>query len=237
MKNLCNYLSAGKAACALSIFSLSILSASAGASRRVVYEYIRINNSSKKSQSQNVSIEQLDSGKRLFKRVIKSDDSIQEEEFILNNDYETESFEVRGPGYGDSYSGIVKDDKLIIKGRVSDKAINKIIDLDGIPFYFSPKFNLSKFAVSDLKQLKFYTFRRDTQDKQLMLAEKSDRQITDLGAGNNIDLLKVNYSAVGLAGRFYKRIYYFRASDGVFIKNETPSKNKDSLVLISEERG
>ena len=53
--------------------------------------------------------------------------------------------------------------------------------------------------------------------------------------GKKIEAVKVYYAATGLAESYYHRHYYFRVSDGMFVKKEDPKGRGGTTLLLSEK--
>lgn len=181
-----------------------------------------------------VEIEGLSSGKKMFKRKIEGDDYTKNEQFVLGVDYQTQSWKATILDEDTDYAGEKKGNKLFIKGKLKGEALDKRIELDDKPFYYTPKFNLTKFVLSDIKALKFWMLRKDKLTKYLMQAEKRGEE-TIVVNGKEIDVIKVYYSATGMGEKFYKRIYFFRKSDGLFVKKEVPDGSGAMVELTGEE--
>ena len=182
------------------------------------------------TEKQQIKIKELPDGSRQYYRISEAEKYKEQEEFILGPDYETISFRVENDAEGTSYEGSLVDNKLHLKGKLEGEDINKVIELDDKPFYHSPKFNLAGFILSDKEKVKFWTIRRDKLTKYLMRAEKDAEETLTINA-KDIKAIKVYYTATGIGSHFYKRYYYFRKDDGIFIKKVDPSGDAETAVL------
>ena len=115
---------------------------------------------------------------------------------------------------------------------LNGETIDKKIALDDKPFYDMPRFNLAKFVLSDQRNVKFWTLRKNKLTKVLMEARKRE-QGTLLVNGKHMHVVKVLYSENGVREEYYRRLLYFRTSDGLFVKEAA----SDHFVadLVSEK--
>jgi len=176
-----------------------------------------------------VSLRDLDDDQKFFSRRIQGKNCMINDEIILNQEYETQQWKRTCPEDNTEFSGEREGDTFFIKGKLKGRPLNTKIKLADRPFYIIPKLNLTHFALSDTPQIKFWTLRRDTLVKLLMQAEKKGEE-TIVVNGKKVAAVKILYSATGLRKKYYSRDYYFRKSDGLFIKKVEPDGSTEELV-------
>ena len=152
------------------------------------------------------------------------------DEFILDGDYSLKSCKRVCPE-GDTNLLSVRDGEvLVVKGKLKGKEIDKQIKLGHKPLYIYPKYNLAKFALSDMTRLKFWTLRRDEMSKLPMQAIKKGT-VTVTVNGKEVEAIKVYYSITGkMRKKYYNHNYYYRKSDGLFVKKEWSKGKIEKLV-------
>ncbi len=173
------------------------------------------------------------SGQIKIQRSLKGKNYTQDETYVLDSEYATLSWSVKRADKGTDYSGGREGNVLYIKGKLAGKSIDKEITLDDRPLYNHPKVNLTKFVLSDQDNIEFWGLRKATLMKYVMQAKKMGEEIITVD-GQAIDTIKVYFSPTGPLKKYYRRTYYFRKSDGLFIKKK-PSKGKTTVLDISHQ--
>ena len=210
--------------CLLIVILITVPSAFAKAYDVKYYTYEEGGNR-KLTEKHSVQIKEVDSHNVQVDRFIETDQWQETEQFVMDENFETVKLSLRVPENHTDYEAIQKDNKIILKGIWRGQNLDKTIELDDRPFYFALQYNLQKFAISDEKELKFWTIRRDTMTKYLMEAE---RQGEDRITVNNeqIDVIAVRFSATGIGAKFYKGTCYYRKSDGLLVRKTTMNQLK-----------
>jgi len=176
-----------------------------------------------------VSFRDLTDDQTLFSRQIQGENCMITDEIILDKEFGTQQWNRNCPEEGTKFSGEKKGSAFFIKGTLKGKRIDTKIELDNKPFYVIPKLNLAKFALSDMRRIKFWTLRRDKLTKLLMQAKKTGEETIVIN-GIKVAAVKIHYSATGIRKKHYYRDYYFRKSDGLFIKKIEPDGSTEELV-------
>lgn len=198
----------------------------------LIYEFLNGKGENKEIELHTVTIQPTKNKELQFTREIKSSDSTLNTKFVLDKNYETINFQAIDSEGGTNYQGILNGRTITVTGEISGKSINEEITLDEKPFYYTPKFNLSRFALSGEKEIQFWMLRKDSLSKYLMQAKHEGEENIIIN-GEEVPAIKIYYSATGKGERFYKRIYYFRKSDGIFImkKNSDKSSNPSGKLI------
>ncbi|MDP8204299.1 MAG: hypothetical protein P9L95_07200 [Candidatus Tenebribacter mawsonii] len=132
-----------------------------------------------------------------------------------------------------------KDGKnVILKGILGEKNIDTIVKLDDDPWKQSMSYSLSEFALSEEEKIEYWIIRLDKFKGVKMQAEKAgtdDITIDDI----LYHTIKVKISAAGLRSKFWSGNYWFRISDGLFLKyegwNGLPGSTKTIIEFIEKE--
>ena len=132
-----------------------------------------------------------------------------------------------------------KDGKnVILKGIFGEKNIDTIVKLDDDPWKQSMSYSLSEFALSEEEKIEYWIIRLDKFKGVKMQAEKAgtdDITIDDI----LYHTIKVKISAAGLRSKFWSGNYWFRISDGLFLKyegwNGLPCSTKTIIEFIEKE--
>ncbi len=140
-------------------------------------------------------------------------------EHVLSSDYAVRSWNVSDPKRETEYVGERKGDHLLIKGRNRGKEIDKRINIDGHPFFFHPALGLSEFVRSGEKSQEFWTLRPDNLSEYKMKAENQGTE-TIVVNGEQIETMRVKWGLTGMLSSFFSQTFWFRKSDGVFVKSK-----------------
>jgi hypothetical protein len=134
------------------------------------------------------------------------------------------------PGEDTDLLSVREGNELVVKGKLKGENIDKRIELDNRALHIYPEFTLAKFALSDMPKLKFWTLRRDTMSKLPMQAVKKGTE-TIVVNGKEVKAVKVYYSITGkMREKHYNRNFYYRKSDGLFVKKEVANQKTEELV-------
>ena len=159
-----------------------------------------------------------------------SDDYPQKEEYIFDKDYKTLRWSVKNSQTSTDYTGSKEGKKIILKGTFNNKPISKELPIDDTgPFYAFPKIELTPFVLSDKKKLLFWAMRNDTLEVYKMIATPQGEEKIIVN-GKMVNAKKVYWSPVNPLFRIFQRTYYYRASDGIFLKQEYPDGRVRELV-------
>lgn len=139
------------------------------------------------------------------------------EEYRLNAQDETLVWKVRQPQEKTLYEGRREGNHLLLKGQWKGRPLTKDLPIDARPFYFNPKVGLRSFALSGRPSLLFWAMRHDDLSVYLMKAENKGREMLDI-QGKKVETIKVVWTLPDFRSAFFKRTYWFRSSDGLYVK-------------------
>jgi hypothetical protein len=177
-----------------------------------------------------VQFKDLLDGKTSLSRKKESKNPTVDDEFILDKDYSLESWRRVCPGEDTDFQAVRQGNVLVVKGKFKGEVIDKGIELGGDYLHVYPEYSLTKFVQSDMQKMKFWTLRRDEMTKLPMQAIKKGTKIIMVN-GKEVEATMVYYSITGkLREKSFNHNYYYRKSDGLFIKKEEQSGRIEDLV-------
>jgi len=153
-----------------------------------------------------------------------------DDEFILDKEYSLISWRRRCHEDDTDFTTTRKGSTLVVKGKLNGELIDKELELGNQALHIYPKYSLTKFVMSNMQKMKFWTLRRDKMTKLPMQAIKKGVGIIHVN-GKEVEAIKVYYSITGkLREKHFNHNYYYRKSDGVFLKKEEPKGRVEELV-------
>jgi len=171
-----------------------------------------------------ITVEDMQEGERIVYWKKKEGKYLTIEEYILDAEYATKSWKVKRPSDQTFYVGQRKGNVLILNGKLKGKPLNKQIKIDEKPFYYNPKLGLRKFVLSRKPSAQFWALRNDDVTEYLMEAQNKGPETIKI-SGQNIEAIRVHWTLPDFRSAFFKRVYWFRESDGYYIRQKA-SKNQ-----------
>lgn len=140
--------------------------------------------------------------------------------------------------YQDSVKNInlsaIKDgENIFVKGNSGDSIIDKIVKIDDKPWKQPMSYSLSEFALSVKKKIEFWIIRIDKLKVVKMQAEKSEPEEITIN-GKKYHSTKIKISAAGVRSKFWHGHYWFRYSDGFFLRYESLNGLPGSTKTVIE---
>ena len=117
------------------------------------------------------------------------------------------------------YSAVKDGKRIILKGNSGEKNINKTIKIDDNPWKQSMSYSLSEFALGKEEKITFWIVRLDKLKGAKIQAKKIEKEDIQVNE-KQYNAVKVKISAPGLLSNFWHGNYWFRCSDGLFLKYE-----------------
>lgn len=178
-----------------------------------------------------ITIGSLADGEREVDYFEQRDDRSKHEVYTVDSQWQTLSWEVKD-GIGDKhYKGKRVADRIELYSLEQETLIDTI-DIDSKPFYFNPKIGLRQFVLSGKEQITFWGIRHDNFKVYPMLAENRGLEWIDVN-GKKIEAYKIYWAAQAGFAKYFHRVYWFRKSDAMYVKQK--STGKKYKVLIAEE--
>lgn len=207
---------------------LSFTSVAAAADKYLYKAYDK--NNLQTFERSRIHFDHSDSG--VIKAVFESGpaDYSKKEEYTFDKNYGTLSWKISDPQGPTEYTGRKEKQKIIFEGTFNGRPVSKKADIDTSgPFFAFPKYELTPFALGDQKKLTFWALRNDTLEVFKMLAIHQGEKTISVN-GKMVNAKKITWSPANPLFRIFKRTYYYRASDGIFLKQEYPDGRVRELV-------
>ena len=177
-----------------------------------------------------ITFEDISDNEAILNRQKQYERCLTHDNFVLDRDYAVTKWTRVCPEEGTDFTAEREGNVLKIQGKQEGAIVDKEIELGFKPIYIYPKYSLSKFALSGMREMEFWTLRRDKLSKLPMRARKEGVETIVLN-GKEVEAIKVFYSIEGkLREKQYYRYYFFRKSDGMYIKKIEP-KGKIELLI------
>jgi len=177
-----------------------------------------------------ITTKHISDDQTVINRQKQSENCMVKDEFVLDREYSLERWKRICAEEDTEYTAERKGEFLIIKGKAKGKAVDKKLEVGSKALYVYPKYSLSKFALSGMPKMKFWTIRRDRLSKLPMQAVRKGVETVMIN-DEEVEAVKVYYSIVGkLREKHYNHNYYYRKSDGLFLKKEEKSGRVERLV-------
>ena len=145
--------------------------------------------------------------------------------------------------YKDSVNNVdliaIKDGRnIILKGTSGEKIIDTVIKIDERSWKQSMSYSLSGFAFGDKEKIEYWIVRLDKFKGEKMQAEKAGNEDITI-KDKEYQAVKVIIKAAGLRSKFWSGHYWFRVSDGLFLKyegwNGLPGSIKTTIEFLEKE--
>jgi len=152
----------------------------------------------------------------LIKRIYK----IGKEQQIsyYNKNYQTTKFVYQDKD--SNYTVVPQHGKLVASGiRDGEKLYEEFKLEEDSPWWQSMSYSLSRFVNSEAQEVSYQVFVIGKLDVMQMQAEKEEIETIAI-EGTNYNASKVKISISGFWGNFWSAYYWFRESDGLFLKYE-----------------
>lgn len=210
------------------VFMVDLTSAS---ERSLVYhEYAREGEDEAAVSKTSVQHKGLPRGQMSISRQKQGEACMTKDEFVLDKDLSSQSWRRVCVAEDTDILSVREGDILVVKGKLKGESIDKEIELGGQQLHIYPKYSLSKFALSGMHKMKFWTLRRDELSKLPMQAINKGTT-TVMVNGQEEEVVRIYYSITGkLRKKYYNRNYYYRTSDGLFLRKEGPKGKFEELV-------
>ena len=155
-----------------------------------------------------------------------------------NHNGTTQKFTYKDSTNNINLSATKQGNSIILKGKSSSKIIDKIIQIDENPWKQSMSYSLSEFALSDEKKIEYWIIRMDKFKGVKMQAEKDN--IEDITINRKLfHTVKVKISSAGVLSKLWHGYYWYRVSDGLFLRyeglNGLPGSTKTIIEIQEKE--
>ncbi len=205
------------------------LNAGAAVSAADVYQYETKQKNGEIGKARMIIGPKQQADRRLITWEVESKTNTRTERFVYDGDLNIRSWSVTDAEEGSDYQARLDKNYLTFKGRLEGKNIARTIDVSGLPLYANPKIGLSKMGTS--KTQDFWAIRNDTLSTVKMTALYKGIDLI-LVNGELVRAYRIYWKPKRLPEMFFNRTYWFRESDGLYLKQE--GSNGCSRILIKE---
>lgn len=148
-----------------------------------------------------------------------------------NTDFRVISWHYESKETGNDVDAVRCGDTIRVTGRLGKKTIEKSHAIDASPWYQAMEFSLLSFLKSGTHECTFWMIR-PTDMNTVKMAMRRETLDTIPVNGRREPALRTVLSPSGLAGRFWKATYWYRASDYSFLKSIMPEGITGSSIVI-----
>jgi hypothetical protein len=118
------------------------------------------------------------------------------------------------------YSETREGNELRLVGTVKGKPISRVARIDGLPVYQSVERSLQGYAISGSSQTLYFWMVLPMEASVFrLMARREGREIINV-AGAMVEAEKVKVSLTGVISFLWSSIYWYRPTDGTFLKSE-----------------
>ncbi len=129
-------------------------------------------------------------------------------------------------------SALRKEEEIHIKGVFKGEPVDKKVMIDKAPWYQATSWSLRNFILSEEQSKEFWMLRTTTLKPYKVLVKKiGEETMADAGQTQTI---KAELRIQGFLSHFWKSNYWFRKSDGVFIRFEGASGPPGAPLAVVE---
>jgi hypothetical protein len=165
-----------------------------------------------------VEVSEQELGQELLLRTVIS---YGESYAIQNNrDMSTLSFTYGNTSDNTSYRATREGNEIRMEGILKGKPFSKVSRIDANPLYESVERSLQGFALSGSTQTVNFWMVLPTEAMVFqMVARREGRETVEV-AGEQVSAEKVKISLRGLAALLWSSLYWYRPTDGTFLRSE-----------------
>ncbi|MFH1074202.1 MAG: hypothetical protein V1752_03845 [Candidatus Firestonebacteria bacterium] len=197
-------------------------------------EYIFNVNEGGREYKNIVNINKIKDGYHL-KSIVTKEEENAVMEAKLNKDFETVEWKFKNPKKKIEVAALREGNKITVSGEFDGRENNKKeIYIDDRPWHQIFQLGLMKFAVTETREktIEFWGLRPDNPESAGVLAATKEKVEIIEVKGGKIEAAKLRIGLAGWLSIFWTGDYWFRVSDGVYVKAK-PAGNI-SAELIEE---
>lgn len=219
----------------LLVFTLSLMTFPFMVHAQEVFEYRTFDaDSGKEIGKLRVTINRMEDDRTIVKTDYEdfSDPQIIDRSIsVLGPDLETIRYESKDTESESNFILTQSDNILSISGKLDGEEMNKSEKLDNPPFYHDPRFCLMQFALSGNDEMRFLVVNPDDQKIYEMKAERKSVEEIEVN-GKQVNAVEVYWGLPGIGFIAFNQTYWYRKSDGIFLKQNKPFSGKKFELII-----
>ncbi len=144
--------------------------------------------------------------------------------------FDTARWHGRNTAEDTDISAFRQGDTIRIKGKLKGKAVDKTIAIDNAPWFQSMSWSLRRLVLSDDEQMELWTLRPDTMKAYKLVARKIGKEELQIG-GKTVTGINIEIRLKGLLSPFWSSHYWFRETDGVWLRYKGVSEAAGNPAL------
>lgn len=156
---------------------------------------------------------------------------------MIHQDHSTVRWELRDPGAGTDLVVEREGNLLVAKGKFKGKEVAKEFKVDSLPWYQFVEVSLAAFVRSDEEKTEFWIIEPSNLKHYKMVALKQKTEYITIN-NQEAEAVRIKVTLPGMASLFWSTLYWYRKSDGVYLRFEGvrggPGTPKTIVELISE---
>lgn len=127
---------------------------------------------------------------------------------------------------------------LTVQMQNSESSQEQTYQLDQRPWFQPFSYSLRPFLISEAQSISFWTIRQDKMKPVVLEATKQSFE-TLLLQGSEIEAIKVEVRLTGFFAPFWRGTYWYRSSDGLFLKYEgmVSIQDRAEIELVEQIAG
>jgi hypothetical protein len=139
-----------------------------------------------------------------------------------------------------SYQARREGDQIVVEGELDGETVQAEFPIPDAPWYQSVEKSLEPFVLSGRERIRFMVIQPYDVEPFVMVARARETETVEAG-DETYEAVHVVVSPEGFASLFYRVHYWFRASDGLFVRYEgtrgPPGTPKTVVELQGEADG
>jgi hypothetical protein len=139
-------------------------------------------------------------------------------------------------GSGNRLTLVRQGHRMLLSGALNNQAVSREFEVDDTAWYGSILF-MRDFVLSPAQETVFYMTQPEDNRVIKLKAIREAREVITVDGGN-VDTVRVRFTLPDFRSIFWSSTYWFRATDGLFVKSlETrgpPGAAKVSVELVDE---
>ena len=183
-----------------------------------------------------IRLQQETRGEEVTLRSILSDGDLHSVEMDASR--ATLHYDFDSPGRKTAYSASREGNEILIQGTLKGQPLSRRIPIDSHPWYESMEWSLQPFAVSGSSEPLLFWVVQPYEGQAFLMQAREEREEDIPVDGRTLEALRVKVSPWGILSLFWSSLYWFRPSDGTFLRYEAvrglPGTPKTVVELIEE---
>ncbi len=180
-------------------------------------------------------------------QVVRSDDTVTIESTLSDGDLHrvvtdalraTLRYFFASPARGSAYTATRVGNEIVLEGTLKGKPLSRRIPIDSHPWYESMEWSLQQFAVAAPSAPQVFWVVHPYEARAYLMQAQEEKEESVLVNGRTLEAMRVKVSPWGILSLFWSSLYWFRPSDGAFVRYEgvrgLPGTPKTVVELLKE---